>query len=107
MADKTRIVETEDGRFMAQCKSGWFGRWKFLRAGADTDTSLLLIWLQVEDPAAAASFPTEVEARAFLDRFNARVAAHWQEHEASRRRAMEGVQVKRALPSKSPDAPDA
>lgn len=99
MTDKTRIVETQDGVFMPQFWRGWFRGWAFLVDDADAGSFgfPLVVALEARDPATAARFASEAEAKAFLDRLNARVAAYWRRTFEAEARAREGVSVKRVV----------
>ena len=94
---KTRIIETEGGRFMPQFKPGLFWRWRFLVPHADAASTMRVILLEERDPAKAAQFSTEAEAKAFLDRFTARVDAYWRKAAEAEARARDGIQVKRVV----------
>ena len=94
---KTRVVETKDGRFMPQFWRGWFMGWRLLAADADTSGTMLESLLEQPDPARAAQFESEREAKEFLDRFNARIDAYWQRTFEAEARAREGVAIKRVV----------
>lgn len=95
--NKTRILEIADGSYMPQFKSGIFSGWKFFHPDADRSSTMMVVYLQEADPAKAARFPTERDARDFVDRFWATVRTHWQEKHASKVREMNGVSVKRVI----------
>lgn len=96
-AKDLRIIETENGRFMPQLKAGFLAGWKFMDRTADTSRTMLTMWLTEDDPAKAASFATEIEARAFMERFAANIDLHWQCRSEAQERERQGVRIKRVI----------
>lgn len=94
MSTKQRIIQADDGRFYPQFKPGWFDGWRFYNR---KPTMPLVVWMEARDPAKAASFATEQEAREFVAGVLGESGRYWDERLAAERRATAGVPIARVI----------
>jgi len=91
---KLRIIESEDGLFYPQTKSGWFSAWKFFQADADTSGFMLRVHIETSSPLLAAAFLNQQDAQKFIDRVMSKADAYY---ERERDRSLMSVKVKRVV----------
>jgi hypothetical protein len=86
--DRCRIIEDDRGQFFPQFKCGLFGRWRFF----ETDSLM-----DCPDPAMAARFQTEQEARNFIAAMYARADDYWRERGEAVQRQARGISAVRKI----------
>jgi hypothetical protein len=91
---KQRIIQADGGRFYPQFKPGWFYGWRFY----DREPTMpLVVWMGERDPAQAASFATEQEAREFIAKVRQECERYWDERIDEERRSFTGVPISRVI----------
>ena len=98
-----RVVESVEGKFYPQFKSGLFSFWKLYSNIAERhiDSGMMLQRLiETDDPVNAVCFNTMEEAKAFELRIDTKAQEYWANDAAKRAREIHGVNVKKVYKNK-------